>query len=168
MNAKNNVNKIKDNNIIIGWKEFKQMAERKISNLISENNIEISMQILEICWDDIFSEVERLSQIWFTKSTFYFKLFQLMATLIIILYFIGILALFINRYYLIMVLLRIEFIYISLLLILCIYFCLFNLLGIFTFLIRIVCEAGLGLRLLVIIRFFYGNEIISRINLIKC
>lgn len=91
-----------------------------------------------------------------------------MTTLVIILYFIGILVLFTNRYYLMIILLRIEFIYISLLLMLCVYFCLFNLLGIFVFLIRIVCEAGLALRLLVIIRFYYGNELILRINLIKC
>lgn len=91
-----------------------------------------------------------------------------MTTLVITLYFIGILVLFINRYYLIIILLRIEFIYIRLLLILCLYFCLFNLLGIFVFLIRIVCEAGLALRLLVIIRFYYGNELIISINLIKC
>nr|YP_010535789.1 NADH dehydrogenase subunit 4L [Rhipicephalus simus]QLD97333.1 NADH dehydrogenase subunit 4L [Rhipicephalus simus]UYB78844.1 NADH dehydrogenase subunit 4L [Rhipicephalus simus] len=91
-----------------------------------------------------------------------------MATLIIILYFIGMLALFINRYYLMMVLLSIEFIYMSLLLMLCIYFCLFNLLGIFTFLISIVCEAGLGLSLLVMMSFFYGSEMMSSMNLIKC
>lgn len=91
-----------------------------------------------------------------------------MTTLIITLYFIGIIVLFINRYYLMMILLRIEFIYMRLLLMLCVYFCLFNLLGIFVFLIRIVCEAGLALRLLVIIRFYYGNELIISINLIKC
>lgn len=91
-----------------------------------------------------------------------------MVTLIILLYLVGILSFLINRYYLIIILLSIEFIYMRLLLILCIYFCLFNLLGIFTFLIRIVCEAGLGLSLLVIISFFYGNELVRSINLIKC
>lgn len=91
-----------------------------------------------------------------------------MTFLVIVLYLIGIFIFFINRYYLIIILLRIEFIYISLLLILCIFFCIFNILGVFTFLIRIVCEAGLGLRILVIIRFYYGNEIIKIITLIKC
>nr|YP_010983059.1 NADH dehydrogenase subunit 4L [Rhipicephalus pumilio]WOH23056.1 NADH dehydrogenase subunit 4L [Rhipicephalus pumilio] len=91
-----------------------------------------------------------------------------MSTLIIVLYMIGMLALFINRYYLMMILLSIEFIYMSLLLMLCIYFCLFNLLGIFIFLISIVCEAGLALSLLVMMSFFYGNEMMSSMNLIKC
>lgn len=91
-----------------------------------------------------------------------------MSTLIVTLYLIGIFILFVNRYYLIIILLRVEFIYIRLLLMLCIYFCIFNILGIFTFLIRIVCEAGLGLRLLVIIRYFYGNEIMKITSLIKC
>lgn len=91
-----------------------------------------------------------------------------MSSLVIILYLIGTSILFVNRYYLIIILLRVEFIYMSLLLLLCIYFCIFNILGIFAFLIRIVCEAGLGLRLLVIIRFYYGNEIMKIIRLIKC
>lgn len=91
-----------------------------------------------------------------------------MSSLVIILYLIGTSILFVNRYYLIIILLRVEFIYMSLLLLLCIYFCIFNILGVFAFLIRIVCEAGLGLRLLVIIRFYYGNEIMKIIRLIKC
>nr|YP_010324999.1 NADH dehydrogenase subunit 4L [Rhipicephalus haemaphysaloides]UDU84732.1 NADH dehydrogenase subunit 4L [Rhipicephalus haemaphysaloides]UNO54453.1 NADH dehydrogenase subunit 4L [Rhipicephalus haemaphysaloides]UNO54466.1 NADH dehydrogenase subunit 4L [Rhipicephalus haemaphysaloides] len=91
-----------------------------------------------------------------------------MVTLIILLYLVGMMAFLINRYYLMMILLSIEFIYMSLLLMLCIYFCLFNLLGIFTFLISIVCEAGLGLSLLVMMSFFYGNELVSSMNLIKC
>nr|WPS93635.1 NADH dehydrogenase subunit 4L [Rhipicephalus haemaphysaloides] len=91
-----------------------------------------------------------------------------MATLIILLYLMGMLAFFINRHYLMMILMSIEFIYMSLLLMLCIYFCMFNLLGIFTFLISIVCEAGLGLSLLVMMSFFYGNELMSSMNLIKC
>lgn len=87
---------------------------------------------------------------------------------IIILYVIGLLSLFVNRYQIIIILLRIEFIYMSLLLIICIYFSFFNILRIFVFLVSIVCEAGLGLRLLVLISFFYGNEIINSLNLIKC
>nr|YP_010308873.1 NADH dehydrogenase subunit 4L [Rhipicephalus camicasi]UMB51144.1 NADH dehydrogenase subunit 4L [Rhipicephalus camicasi] len=91
-----------------------------------------------------------------------------MTTLVITLYFMGILMLFINRYYLMMILLSIEFMYMSLLLMLCIYFCLFNLLGIFVFLISIVCEAGLALSLLVMMSFYYGNELMLSMNLIKC
>lgn len=87
---------------------------------------------------------------------------------IIILYTIGLTSLFMNRRQIIIILLRIEFMYISLLLIICIYFSFFNILRIFVFLIRIVCEAGLGLSLLVLISFFYGNEIMNSLNLIKC
>nr|YP_010535763.1 NADH dehydrogenase subunit 4L [Rhipicephalus evertsi]QLD97268.1 NADH dehydrogenase subunit 4L [Rhipicephalus evertsi]QLD97281.1 NADH dehydrogenase subunit 4L [Rhipicephalus evertsi]UYB78805.1 NADH dehydrogenase subunit 4L [Rhipicephalus evertsi] len=91
-----------------------------------------------------------------------------MTSLVTILYLIGSLILFINRYYLMMILLSIEFIYMSLLLMLCVYFCMFNILGVFIFLISIVCEAGLGLSLLVMMSFYYGNEMMKTMNLIKC
>nr|YP_009992047.1 NADH dehydrogenase subunit 4L [Rhipicephalus appendiculatus]QLD97242.1 NADH dehydrogenase subunit 4L [Rhipicephalus appendiculatus]QLD97255.1 NADH dehydrogenase subunit 4L [Rhipicephalus appendiculatus]QNN85518.1 NADH dehydrogenase subunit 4L [Rhipicephalus appendiculatus]WNZ34627.1 NADH dehydrogenase subunit 4L [Rhipicephalus appendiculatus] len=91
-----------------------------------------------------------------------------MTSLIIMLYVIGAFVLFMNRYYLMMILMSIEFIYMNLLLMLCIYFCMFNILGIFTFLISIVCEAGLGLSLLVMMSFFYGNEMMKTMSLIKC
>nr|YP_011003032.1 NADH dehydrogenase subunit 4L [Rhipicephalus bursa]WPR15197.1 NADH dehydrogenase subunit 4L [Rhipicephalus bursa] len=91
-----------------------------------------------------------------------------MLSLITILYLIGCFILFANRYYLMMILLSIEFIYMSLLLMLCVYFCMFNILGVFIFLISIVCEAGLGLSLLVMMSFYYGNEMMKMMNLIKC
>lgn len=47
-----------------------QIIDENIINLISENNIILSMQILEICRDKIFSEVKGIYQIWFTKSIF--------------------------------------------------------------------------------------------------
>nr|YP_009992034.1 NADH dehydrogenase subunit 4L [Rhipicephalus decoloratus]QLD97112.1 NADH dehydrogenase subunit 4L [Rhipicephalus decoloratus]QNN85505.1 NADH dehydrogenase subunit 4L [Rhipicephalus decoloratus] len=91
-----------------------------------------------------------------------------MTFLVIMLYMIGIFILFSNRYYLMMILLSMEFVYMSLLLMLCTHFCMFNILGIFTFLISIVCEAGLGLSLLVMMSFYYGNELMKTMNLIKC
>lgn len=102
------------------------------------------------------------------KINIFNKLFQLMIRLILILYFVGIFILLFNRNHLMLILLRIEFIYIILLFLLLTFFSLLNILRIFVFLIRIVCEAGLGLRLLVIIRFYYGNEFINSLNLIKC
>lgn len=117
---------------------------------------------------NIFSEIERVTQIWFTKSIFFNKLFQHMIRLILIIYSIGILIFFLNFSHLMIILLRIEFIYIILLLLLVLYLRILNILGIFIFLVRIVCEAGLGLRLLVIIRFYYGNEFTNSFNLIKC
>nr|YP_008999759.1 NADH dehydrogenase subunit 4L [Rhipicephalus geigyi]AGH19764.1 NADH dehydrogenase subunit 4L [Rhipicephalus geigyi] len=91
-----------------------------------------------------------------------------MLFLVTVLYMIGIYVLFFNRYYLMMILLSIEFIYMSLLLMICVYFCMFNILGIFIFLISIVCEAGLALSLLVMMSFFYGNELVKMMSLIKC
>nr|QVJ97807.1 NADH dehydrogenase subunit 4L [Rhipicephalus microplus]WJR82410.1 NADH dehydrogenase subunit 4L [Rhipicephalus microplus] len=91
-----------------------------------------------------------------------------MSFLVIMLYLMGIFIFFINRYYLMMILLSIEFIYMSLLLMLCIYFCMFNILGVFAFLISIVCEASLGLSMLVMMSFYYGNEMMKMMTLIKC
>nr|YP_010324973.1 NADH dehydrogenase subunit 4L [Dermacentor niveus]UNO54206.1 NADH dehydrogenase subunit 4L [Dermacentor niveus] len=87
---------------------------------------------------------------------------------IMILYVIGLLSLLVNRYQMMMILLSIEFMYMSLLLMMCIYFSFFNILSIFVFLVSIVCEAGLGLSLLVLMSFFYGNEMTNSLNLIKC
>nr|ULA45447.1 NADH dehydrogenase subunit 4L [Rhipicephalus sanguineus] len=91
-----------------------------------------------------------------------------MVTLVIALYFIGMLMLFINRHFLMMILLSIEFMYMWLLLMICIYFCFFNVLSIFVFLVSIVCEAGLGMSLLVLMSFFFGNEMVKSMSLIKC
>nr|UNO54154.1 NADH dehydrogenase subunit 4L [Dermacentor (Indocentor) sp.] len=85
-----------------------------------------------------------------------------------IMYFIGLYSFLINRYFMMMILLSIEFMYMSLLLLLCVYFSLFNILSVFIFLITIVCEAALGMSLLVMMSFFYGNEMMKSISLIKC
>nr|QLD97125.1 NADH dehydrogenase subunit 4L [Dermacentor rhinocerinus]QLD97138.1 NADH dehydrogenase subunit 4L [Dermacentor rhinocerinus] len=91
-----------------------------------------------------------------------------MLTLISIFYILGVSAFFMNRHYMMMILLSIEFMYMSLLLLMCIYFSFFNVLSIFVFLISIVCEAGLGMSLLVLMSFFYGNELTKSMSLIKC
>nr|UZG91686.1 NADH dehydrogenase subunit 4L [Dermacentor reticulatus] len=91
-----------------------------------------------------------------------------MLTSIVILYVIGMTSLFMNRFHLMMVLLSIEFMYMSLLLMMCIYFSFFNILSIFVFLISIVCEAGLGLSLFMLMSYFYGNEMMNSLSLIKC
>nr|YP_009652705.1 NADH dehydrogenase subunit 4L [Dermacentor everestianus]QCF46402.1 NADH dehydrogenase subunit 4L [Dermacentor everestianus] len=87
---------------------------------------------------------------------------------IVILFSVGMMSLFVNRQQMMMILLSIEFMYMSLLLMMCIYFSFFNILSIFVFLISIVCEAGLGLSLLVLMSFFYGNEMMKSLNLVKC
>nr|YP_011017364.1 NADH dehydrogenase subunit 4L [Amblyomma tigrinum]WQF69027.1 NADH dehydrogenase subunit 4L [Amblyomma tigrinum] len=84
------------------------------------------------------------------------------------LYITGIFSLIFNRFHLIMILMSIEFMYMSLILIIFYYFVMFNILNIFVFLITIVCEAALGLSLLVLTNNFYGNEMINSFDLIKC
>nr|YP_007475025.1 NADH dehydrogenase subunit 4L [Amblyomma cajennense]YP_009332020.1 NADH dehydrogenase subunit 4L [Amblyomma sculptum]AFU55274.1 NADH dehydrogenase subunit 4L [Amblyomma cajennense]APH07717.1 NADH dehydrogenase subunit 4L [Amblyomma sculptum]WEF75037.1 NADH dehydrogenase subunit 4L [Amblyomma sculptum] len=83
-------------------------------------------------------------------------------------YLMGILALLINRFHLIMVLMSIEFMYMSLTVLMMILFSLLNVLNIFLFLVSLVCEAALGLSLLVLLNFYYGNEMLNAMNLIKC
>lgn len=63
---------------------------------------------------------------------------------------------------------RIEFIYLSLIVIFFYNSIIIRIINIFIFLCAIVCEAALGLRILIVVRFFYGNEITKSINLIKC
>nr|YP_008999746.1 NADH dehydrogenase subunit 4L [Dermacentor nitens]AGH19703.1 NADH dehydrogenase subunit 4L [Dermacentor nitens] len=87
---------------------------------------------------------------------------------IMILYMIGFASLFVNRFYMMMILLSIEFMYMSLLLMMCIYFSFFNILTIFVFLVSIVCEAGLGMSLLVLMSYFFGNEMVKSMSLVKC
>nr|UXG58654.1 NADH dehydrogenase subunit 4L [Dermacentor albipictus] len=87
---------------------------------------------------------------------------------IMILYMIGFMSFFVNRFYMMMILLSIEYMYMSLLLMMCIYFSFFNVLTIFVFLVSIVCEAGLGMSLLVLMSYFFGNEMVKSMSLIKC
>lgn len=83
-------------------------------------------------------------------------------------YFIGIFSFILNRFHLILLLIRIEFMYLSLIVMFFYNSSVLRILNIFMFLTIIVCEAAIGLRLLVIIRFYYGNEITNSFNLIKC
>lgn len=85
-----------------------------------------------------------------------------------LIYFIGIFSFILNRFHLILLLIRIEFIYLSLIVIFFYNSIIIRIINIFVFLTIIVCEASLGLRLLIIIRFYYGNELTRSFNLIKC
>lgn len=91
-----------------------------------------------------------------------------MISITFFIYFIGVFSFILNRFHLILLLMRIEFIYLSLIIIFFYNSYLLSILNIFLFLTTIVCEAAIGLRLLVIIRFYYGNELINSFNLIKC
>lgn len=83
-------------------------------------------------------------------------------------YIVGIITFLKNRFHLITVLLRFEFIYLRLFFILLILILRNNYLLCIVYLIIIVVEARLGLRLLVIIRFFYGNDKVIAIYMLKC
>nr|QJD22107.1 NADH dehydrogenase subunit 4L [Amblyomma testudinarium]UNO54310.1 NADH dehydrogenase subunit 4L [Amblyomma sp.] len=91
-----------------------------------------------------------------------------MLMLVMLLYFVGVISLILNRFHLMMILLSMEFMYMSMMILLLFFFCLTNMMSIFVFLISIVCEASMGLSLLVMFNFFYGNEMINSLNLIKC
>nr|YP_011017312.1 NADH dehydrogenase subunit 4L [Amblyomma argentinae]WQF68975.1 NADH dehydrogenase subunit 4L [Amblyomma argentinae] len=91
-----------------------------------------------------------------------------MVMMSLILYSIGIFSLILNRFHLMMILLSIEFMYMSMMIMVLFYFCLLNILNIFVFLISIVCEAALGLSLLVLLNYFYGNEMVNSFSIIKC
>lgn len=85
-----------------------------------------------------------------------------------LIYFIGIMTFLKNRFHIITVLLRFEFIYLGLFLFIVYRVLMSSYLLMVVYLIMIVAEARLGLRLLVIMRFFYGNDQIISINLLKC
>nr|YP_010534074.1 NADH dehydrogenase subunit 4L [Amblyomma latum]UXX50169.1 NADH dehydrogenase subunit 4L [Amblyomma latum] len=86
----------------------------------------------------------------------------------LLLYFLGVFSMILNRFHLMMILMSIEFIYLSIMILILYYFSLFNMMNIFVFLVSIVCEASMGLVLLVFFNYFYGNELMNSFNLIKC
>lgn len=83
-------------------------------------------------------------------------------------YVIGIMTFLKNRYHIITVLLRFEFIYLRLFVIIIFILLSNNYVVIMIYLIIIVAEASLGLRLLVIINFFYGNDKVISMFILKC
>nr|YP_010329437.1 NADH dehydrogenase subunit 4L [Haemaphysalis kitaokai]UNO53881.1 NADH dehydrogenase subunit 4L [Haemaphysalis kitaokai] len=91
-----------------------------------------------------------------------------MLNLMFLIYLMGILSLILNRYHMMMLLMSIEFLYLSLMIMLFYNSFFLNIMNIFLFLVSIVCEAALGLSLLVMMSFFYGNEMVNSMNMIKC
>nr|QLD96995.1 NADH dehydrogenase subunit 4L [Amblyomma marmoreum] len=88
--------------------------------------------------------------------------------MVFILYLVGVISLIFNRFHLLMILMSIEFMYMSMILLILFFFSLLNLMNIFIFLVSLVCEAAMGLSLLVLFNYFYGNEMMNSFNLIKC
>nr|WQF69076.1 NADH dehydrogenase subunit 4L [Amblyomma nodosum] len=91
-----------------------------------------------------------------------------MMMITVMLYSIGVVSLIFNRYHLMLILLSIEFMYMSMMILIMFVFLVVNMMNIFVFLTSIVCEASLGLSLLVFLNFYYGNEMMNSFNLIKC
>uniref|UniRef100_UPI0030FE4116 NADH dehydrogenase subunit 4L n=1 Tax=Bothriocroton hydrosauri TaxID=59643 RepID=UPI0030FE4116 len=91
-----------------------------------------------------------------------------MMSSMILIYIVGLISFILNRHHLIMLLMSIEFMYLSLMLMFLLMCFQFNMLSIFMFMVLIVCEAALGLSILVSMSFYYGNEMMNSMNLIKC
>lgn len=91
-----------------------------------------------------------------------------MLELSIFMYLVGLLTFLKNRFYLIIILLRFEFIYLRIFILINCMVLIDSYLLTLVYLTLIVAEAGLGLRLIVIISFFYGNDQVSSIYILKC
>uniref|UniRef100_A0AAT9FFA3 NADH-ubiquinone oxidoreductase chain 4L n=1 Tax=Haemaphysalis megaspinosa TaxID=1155002 RepID=A0AAT9FFA3_9ACAR len=91
-----------------------------------------------------------------------------MMSMTFFIYFIGVFSFILNRFHLMLLLMSIEFMYLSLMIMFFYNSSILNILNIFLFLTTIVCEAAIGLSLLVMMSFYYGNEMINSFDLIKC
>lgn len=81
----------------------------------------------------------------------------------------GLISFLINHRHLLMLLLCFEFIYLCVFIILAITIGITGLImNVIIYLIIIVCEASLGLRLLVVRVFFYGRDKLNSIFILKC
>nr|YP_006234427.1 NADH dehydrogenase subunit 4L [Robertsicus elaphensis]AET63074.1 NADH dehydrogenase subunit 4L [Robertsicus elaphensis] len=89
-----------------------------------------------------------------------------MLMIISLLYLMGLFSLIFNRFHILMLLMSMEFIYLSLLMILILMS--LTIINFLMFLVMIVCESALGLSLLIMMSYFYGNEMINSMNMIKC
>nr|YP_007475038.1 NADH dehydrogenase subunit 4L [Haemaphysalis formosensis]AFU55287.1 NADH dehydrogenase subunit 4L [Haemaphysalis formosensis]UXX50208.1 NADH dehydrogenase subunit 4L [Haemaphysalis formosensis] len=91
-----------------------------------------------------------------------------MMSLTFFIYFIGIFSFVLNRFHLMLLLMSIEFMYLSMMITFFYNSYYLSIMNIFMFLTLIVCEAAIGLSLLVMISFYYGNELVNSFDLIKC
>nr|YP_010535541.1 NADH dehydrogenase subunit 4L [Alectorobius fonsecai]UYB78310.1 NADH dehydrogenase subunit 4L [Alectorobius fonsecai]UYL27219.1 NADH dehydrogenase subunit 4L [Alectorobius fonsecai] len=86
-----------------------------------------------------------------------------------VVFFSGLLSLVLNRKHILILLLCLEFMYLGILYCMLIYGGVIDLsLNLIVFMFFIVCEAGMGLAILVSSVFFYGNDKLGSMNLIKC
>nr|UZN43721.1 NADH dehydrogenase subunit 4L [Ixodes ovatus]UZN43734.1 NADH dehydrogenase subunit 4L [Ixodes ovatus]UZN43747.1 NADH dehydrogenase subunit 4L [Ixodes ovatus] len=83
-------------------------------------------------------------------------------------YSVGLITFFKNRFHVMTVLLSFEFMYLSLFMMMIFTVLSNNYLMMLIYLIMIVAEASLGLSLLVIMNFFYGNDKVMSMFMLKC
>nr|UNS18836.1 NADH dehydrogenase subunit 4L [Ixodes ovatus] len=83
-------------------------------------------------------------------------------------YIVGMITFLKNRFHVMTVLLSFEFMYLSLFMMMIFMILSNNYLMMLIYLIMIVAEASLGLSLLVIMNFFYGNDKVTSMFMLKC
>nr|UNO53659.1 NADH dehydrogenase subunit 4L [Ixodes vespertilionis] len=83
-------------------------------------------------------------------------------------YVVGMMTFLKNRFHMMTVLLSFEFMYLSLFLMMVFEVLTNSYLLLVVYLIMIVAEASLGLSLLVIMNFFYGNDQVMSMSMLKC
>nr|UNO53750.1 NADH dehydrogenase subunit 4L [Ixodes persulcatus]UNO53763.1 NADH dehydrogenase subunit 4L [Ixodes persulcatus]UXX50337.1 NADH dehydrogenase subunit 4L [Ixodes persulcatus] len=91
-----------------------------------------------------------------------------MLELAIFMYLVGLMSFLKNRFYLMMMLLSFEFMYLSMFMLINCMILMDTYLLTLVYLTMIVAEAGLGLSLMVIMSFFYGNDQVSSMFMLKC
>nr|YP_054514.1 NADH dehydrogenase subunit 4L [Ixodes uriae]BAD27250.1 NADH dehydrogenase subunit 4L [Ixodes uriae] len=83
-------------------------------------------------------------------------------------YVIGMMVLLMNRNHIMIILLSFEYMYLGIFMSMIFLLVFFSLVKIILYLIVIVCEASLGLSMLVSMNFFYGNDKLASMVLLKC
>nr|UOK09822.1 NADH dehydrogenase subunit 4L [Ixodes confusus] len=83
-------------------------------------------------------------------------------------YMVGLLVMMVNRSHVMIILLCFEYMYLGIFITMIFLLMFFSLVKVILFLIIIVCEASLGLGMLVFMNFYYGNDKLSSTILVKC
>nr|YP_009536342.1 NADH dehydrogenase subunit 4L [Ornithodoros tholozani]AYN50607.1 NADH dehydrogenase subunit 4L [Ornithodoros tholozani] len=87
----------------------------------------------------------------------------------LIVYFSGLMSLMFNQKHLLMVLMCLEFMYLGVLInVVMVMGCKDLFIDALMFMILVVCEAGLGLGVLVSSVYFYGSDSLNIMSLLKC
>nr|QAB05933.1 NADH dehydrogenase subunit 4L [Ixodes holocyclus] len=93
---------------------------------------------------------------------------KLMMEISFMMYMVGLLVLLVNRSNVMIILLCFEYMYLGIFMLMVFSLIFFTLTKVILYLIIIVCEASLGLGMLVSMNFYYGNDKLSSMILLKC